>query len=204
MSDTSDQKILDEPEFVSIRHQAMAFERMFDMSANFESYVDHVQRFPERVKDFARGGRSPEGLDEWFDEPTAEHSDGFHRATMLMNPRSAASAVMQWMQHPELKQGKFLPEHMQIAAYLGQHTVRPVTRNEYMKDSEAMNAYWKEWQNLEGKGVYREETLTEWHKVRKEALAQGREIHLAILFGFMVQKTINFKIYFCDFTFNFF
>ena len=34
MSDNSDQKILDEPEFESIRHQAMAFERMFDMSAN--------------------------------------------------------------------------------------------------------------------------------------------------------------------------
>ena len=77
MSDNSDQKILDEPEFVSIRHQAMAFERMFDMSANFESYADHVQHFPERVKDFARGGRSPQGLDEWFDEPTSEHSDGF-------------------------------------------------------------------------------------------------------------------------------
>ena len=105
MSDNSDQTILDEPEFETMRHQAMAFERMFDMPVNFESYVDHVQRFPERVKDFARGGRSPQGLGEWFDEPTSEHSDGFHRATMLMNPRSAASAVMQWMQNPKLKEG---------------------------------------------------------------------------------------------------
>ena len=107
---------------------------------------------------------------------------------MLMSPSAAASAVMQRMQNPKLKEGKILPEHMQIAAYLGQHTVRPVTRNEYMKNADAMKAYWKEWSNLEGKGVYREETLTEWSYVRKEALAKGKEIHLAFFFGVMVQK----------------
>ena len=97
----------------------MAFERMLDMVATFEPYVDHCRNFPDREKEFARGGRSPTGLDDWFDEPTADHADTFGRATMLMNPSSAAKAVMQWMQNPELKGGRFLPEHMQIAAHLG-------------------------------------------------------------------------------------
>ena len=77
---------------------------------------------------------------------------------------------------------------MQIAAYLGQHTVRAVHKNEYTKNESAMEAYWKEWKNLIGKGVYKEETLTEWSEVRKEAQKIKKEIHLAFLFGFMVQK----------------
>ena len=129
-------------------------EKLYDMASDFESYVDHVQNFPERAKEFARGGRSPIGIDEWFEVPSPEHHQKFCRASMLMNPGAAASAVMQWMQNPELKEGHFLPEHLQIAAYLGQHTVRPVTRNEYVKSDAAMDAYWKEWTNLEGKGVY--------------------------------------------------
>ena len=51
-----------------------------------------------------------------------------------------------------------------------------------------MDAYWKEWANLEGNGVYRKETLIEWHIVRKEALNKNKEVHLAFLFAFMVQK----------------
>ena len=111
---------------------------------------------------------------------------------MLLNPAAAASAVMQWMQCPELEGGQFLPEHLQIAAYLGQHTVRPVTRNEYIKSDVAMDAYWKEWTNLEGKGVYRKETLIEWHIVRKEALNRNKDVHLAFLFGFMVRKGVGY------------
>jgi len=57
-----------------------------------------------------------------------------------------------------------------------------------MNNAEAMKAYWKEWTNLEAKGVYRWETLTEWWKVSKEALSKDQEIHLAFLFGFMVEK----------------
>ena len=188
MDDSSEQRGLESSEFDEVRRSVMAFERLFDMSANFESYVDHCQHFPDRTREYARGGRAPSGLDEWFDEPTEDHTTQFGRASMLMNPASAAKAVMQWMQHPELKNGKFLPEHMQIAAHLGQHTVRPVQKNEYLKSEDAMAAYWKEWTNLIGKGVYRDETLCEWHQVRKEALRAGKEVHLAFLFGFMVQK----------------
>ena len=82
-----------------------------------------------------------------------------------------------------MKHGERVPEHLQLAAYLGQHTVRPVTRNEYMSNDDAMGAYWKEWKNLEAKGVYRWEALTEWGKVSREARSRDAEIHLAFLFG---------------------
>lgn len=68
-------------------------------------------------------------MGECVEEATPEHQLRFGRATMLMSPGMAASAFMQWMQHPVLKAGRLLPELLQIAAYLGQHTVRPVTRN---------------------------------------------------------------------------
>ena len=67
MSDSSDNILLNDPEFEGIRNQAMAFEKLYDMTAVFESYVDHVQSFPDRAKEFARGGRSPIGIDEWFE-----------------------------------------------------------------------------------------------------------------------------------------
>ena len=133
-------------------------------------WVDHVQKFPDRVKSFSMGrGCAPAGIDEWFDEPTEEHEQQFGRASMLLSPGMAAKAVIQWLKNPKLKHGDMLPEHLQVAAYLGQHTVRPVTRNEYMGNDDAMGAYWKEWTNLEAKGVYRWETLTEWGKVSREA-----------------------------------
>ena len=55
MSDSSDNILLNDPEFEAIRNQAMAFEKLYDMTAVFELYVDHVQSFPERAKEFARG-----------------------------------------------------------------------------------------------------------------------------------------------------
>ena len=36
------------------------------------------------------------------------------------------------------------------------------------------------------------ETLIEWHTVRKEALANKKEVHQAFLFGFMVQKGVEY------------
>ena len=75
-----------------------------------------------------------------------------------------------------------------MAVYLGQQIVRPVTRNEYLHSGIAMEAYWNEWANLECKGVYRWDTLTEWWKVSKEAREAGKEGHIAFVFGFMVEK----------------
>ena len=60
----------------------------------------------------------------------------------------------------------------------GLHSVRPVPRNEFVGDTIAMEAYWKEWKNLETKGVWRWDTLAEWSDVSKEARASGAEIHI--------------------------
>ena len=51
-----------------------------------------------------------------------------------------------------------------------------------------MEAYWKEWENLEAKKVWRWETLTEWDTVAGEAKGNGDEIHFGYLFGIMVEK----------------
>ena len=51
-----------------------------------------------------------------------------------------------------------------------------------------MEAYWKEWTNLQRKQTWRWETLTEWDKVADEAKEKGEEIHFGYLFGIMVEK----------------
>ena len=65
---------------------------------------------------------------------------------------------------------------------------RPVSRNEYIGDAKAMEAYWKEWQNLEAKQTWDWDTLREWHEVSAEAKEQNVEAHFGYLFGIMVEK----------------
>ena len=67
-------------------------------------------------------------------------------------------------------------------------TCRPVSRDEFMQDETAMQAYWKEWENLEVKGVWDWDSLDEWDNISSNARAQKREIHFGYLFGFMVIK----------------
>ena len=57
-----------------------------------------------------------------------------------------------------------------------------------MQDSEARNAYWKEWENLESKEVWNWDTLCEWDDVSSKARSKGEEIHFGYLFGFIVVK----------------
>ena len=57
-----------------------------------------------------------------------------------------------------------------------------------MNNQDGLDAYWKEWTNLEAKGVYDYNTTCEWSRVSREARDQGKEVHLAFLCGFMVQK----------------
>ena len=57
-----------------------------------------------------------------------------------------------------------------------------------MINGEGMDAYWKEWTNLEANGVYCWEALVEWSHVSHEARSKNAEVHLAFLFGFMVEK----------------
>ena len=71
-------------------------------------------------------------------------------------------------------------------------TCRPVSRKEFLQNPVAMDAYWKEWHNLEGKQVFRYETLAEWDTVSRNARVAGKEIHFGYLFGFMVEKGAEF------------
>ena len=49
LSDNSDHRLVNDPEFEEIRNQAMAFEKWYDMASEVESYVGHVQKFPDRT-----------------------------------------------------------------------------------------------------------------------------------------------------------
>ena len=69
---------------------------------------------------------------------------------------------------------------------------KPVTRNEFMKDEHGVEAYWKEWQNLEQKKVWKWETLTEWDDVVQYYNSKQEEVHFGYLFGFMVIKGDEF------------
>ena len=93
MADNSDHMNLDGPELEHIKHQSLALEKLFDMSATFESYVDHVQKFPDRVTHFATGGgciAPDEGDDLYVDEVTDDQKSRYSRASMLLNPGMAA------------------------------------------------------------------------------------------------------------------
>ena len=56
-----------------------------------------------------------------------------------------------------------------------------------------MDAYWKEWTNLDAKGVYRWDTLVEWSDVSRETRSNDVEVRLAFLFGFMVEKGAGYE-----------
>ena len=70
---------------------------------------------------------------------------------------------------------------------------RPVSRSEYTGKEDAMNAYWKEWKNLERKRVCRWETLVEWDDVATRARDNGYEINFGYLFGLMVEKGAEYE-----------
>ena len=65
---------------------------------------------------------------------------------------------------------------------------RPVAREEYTKSPEAMQAYWKEWLNMENVGVWNWNSLCEWDEVAADAKAKNEEVHFGYLFGIMVEK----------------
>ena len=71
--------------------------------------------------------------------------------------------------------GAIMPFSMLVA--------RPVSRDEFVKNTKAMAAYWLEWENLEKKNVWRWETLTEWDDVAAEARQADKEIHFGYFFG---------------------
>ena len=90
------------------------------------------------------------------------------------------------------KPGYHREKHLYGNPMPGFFAARPVKRNDYVGDADAMAAYWKEWMNLEKRKVWRWETLTEWDVVSAEARRNGEEIHLGFLFGLMVEKGSEF------------
>ena len=71
-------------------------------------------------------------------------------------------------------------------------SARPVNRNEWQGIPDAEEAYWKEWNNLENKQVWKWDTLAEWDDVARHHRKQGTECHFGYLFGFMVLKGDEF------------
>ena len=72
----------------------------------------------------------------------------------------------------------------------GSHRI--VSRKEYLSNPEAMDAYWKEWKNLEEKEVWKWNTLAEFDDVKDEVIRQGGEAHFGYLLGIMVEKGAEF------------
>lgn len=72
---------------------------------------------------------------------------------------------------------------------------RSVFWNEFLHNEDAMKAYWKEWNNLENKQVWRWETLAEREEVVKQAKSRPpgeQEVHFGFLSGIMVEKGSEF------------
>ena len=59
-----------------------------------------------------------------------------------------------------------------------------------------MEAYWKEWRNLESKQVWAPESLAEWHGVASWARRTNNEVHFGYTFGLMVEKCNLRGLYF--------
>ena len=83
---------------------------------------------------------------------------------------------------------KHRDKHSKFTANATEQVARPVSRSEFIGNTKAMEADWKEWTNLEKKQTWRGETLTEWDKVADEARMSGEEIDFGYLFGIMVEK----------------
>ena len=82
--------------------------------------------------------------------------------------------------------GPVLPHSILIA--------RSVSRSEFTNNAAAMQAYWKEWDNLERKGVWNWDILAEWDDVAEQARRDQSEIHFGYLFGIMVEKGSEFPV----------
>ncbi len=57
-----------------------------------------------------------------------------------------------------------------------------------------MEAYWKEWNDLEAKMVWNWDTLCEWDDVSSKARVDGSEIHFGFSFGIMVEKGSEYSV----------
>ena len=63
----------------------------------------------------------------------------------------------------------------------GAFAARPVKRNDFVNVPKAMDAYWKEWKNLESQEVWKWDECEEWEDVSKDALLHCNAAHLGFL-----------------------
>ena len=76
------------------------------------------------------------------------------------------------------------------------YVARPIAKPEFKRletsnpeaHAKAMAAMGKEWSNLRGKGVWDPTWVREWSEVARAARRAERKIHLARIFGLMVEK----------------
>lgn len=69
---------------------------------------------------------------------------------------------------------------------------KPVSRSDSINNKDAMDAYWKEWHNIDEKNVVRYETLCEWDDASRKTRTAREEINLGYLLRFMVKKVAGF------------
>ena len=114
---------------------------------------------------------------------TQEHADMAGLAMHGMGPRLLNARYMDsysdsqrsaQARHRSKLSGRMLPSLL---------AARPVTRTEYEKIPKALDAYWKEWNNLEAKNVWGWSTLAERSDVVDWAHNTGTEVHFASCSG---------------------
>jgi hypothetical protein len=183
MSDSRTDLPLEAAMFACAQVKAERLEHEFEELAKFEKMVDYRCRGVERAQrpSTLRGacGMSAAAVIEKMVKQSGKQQAGAH-------------AHAQNFPRPLLPAGAF--------------TTRPVSKNEFSKNDTAMKAYWKEWNNLEAKGVWDWSTLCEWsdcQAVQRSKVAAATkagvlldaddlEVHLGYLFGFMVEKGAEF------------
>ncbi len=143
--------------------------------AVFEKAVDVRYAF------VAKHGRSSNTVEATDMAGLMQHGLG----PKLLNARYVDSYVEGQTRSKQSRHRQKLPNRLMPSLL----AARPVSRNEYIGNRKAMEAYWKEWNNLESKNV---ETLAERDIVSAEARRGGKEIHFGYLFGFMVEKGMSF------------
>ena len=67
-------------------------------------------------------------------------------------------------------------------------TVRPLTKEEVLANSDGYASIDKEWKRLRDRKAWDESVVREWYDVAAEARRTGHEVHMGMLFGFVVER----------------
>ena len=67
-------------------------------------------------------------------------------------------------------------------------TVRPLNKKQVHADPAATASINKEWKRLRDRKAWEENTVREWSDVAADARRTNEEVHMGMLFGFVVEK----------------